>query len=614
MEKSYYPVGRELLPRAEDETSMTCPLRQDDAGLWNLFKAWYIYLLHLSAAIGFMVGLFNIDGQNFQIGSGPNLLYFEKSALLYQAQATALISVGLATIRVIAASCSALLGWRIIYVLLEKRGISLAEMSSLLNWRIPVWPGKDNSRKSLLWSLWAIVTITLLWPQGFAAPLASSSVTWIPRMRDLDTVLTATVPSVGQYSNWLGLMYADFRYGAVVAAAALTNQNPTYAFERSVVPLRRHFKTASIPIPDGSVMDATMPYFDVSLRWVDASAHDHSKHAGHPNYQDVNNDYAIRVDGATAIVRPEPWDMNAAMSAQAASFTETKLVAVKVRTVDINSTLPDGTIFRKEDPCPRLNPGFGELPDVEQHQVGYYGEELVAYDCFIFAEATITAARTPAKNCDVTLLAGSDEVYATCSTPRESVILEDDWLAYLALDFTSEVLKYAVAQNYTQPWINGNLTDYTTGILTLGYHAAWSGLTKRLANTSEEVTFRPSEQVVFASIEKTNLYIWLALHATLTISAMLVVLADSLSETKTMRDSTLAALTIDLTGIMCTSRVKGLCNAAALNKDDKELPLLKWKHPGRKHGSGENSCRRRVVFVGEEEVDTPMISYTGYAA
>lgn len=612
MYKPVYPVEPVFMRRAGDENSIACPIRLDDAGFWNFWKAWYIYLLHLGAAIGFMVGIFNIDNLNFRIGSGPNLLYFEKSALLYQAQATALISVGLAIVRVIAASGSALLGWRIIYILLEKRGISLVEMYQLVNWRIPVRPGKENSRKSLLWSLWAIVTIAFLWPQGFAAPLASSSVTWIPRMRALDTVRSARVPTVGEFSDWPALMYSEDLYGIVVAAAAMTNQEPAYAFEQSKIPLRRHFQNASISIPDGSSIDALMPYFDVNLRWVDGSTHSEAYNVGDSVYQDVNKDYSIRVNGATAFVRSEPWEAVPAFPGKAAIFTGTRIVGIKVRTIDINSTLPDGTIVREGTSCPRVTTEFGELPDVEQLQLSYgIPGDMLAYDCFIFAEATITAAKTQAKGCNVTLPGRSEELYATCFLPRDTVVLEADWLTHLALDFRSEVLKYTVAQNYTRPWINGNLTEYTTGILTLGYHAAWSALTKRLANASEEVTFRPSEQVVFASIEKTNLYIWLALHATLTLSALLVLLANSLSDTKTMRDSTLAALTMDLTEIMCTSRARGLCNAAALNKGDRELPLLKWKGSGREYHSGEKDCHRRVVFVKEDEVDTPMISYAG---
>lgn len=188
---------------------------------------------------------------------------------------------------------------------------------------------------------------------------------------------------------------------------------------------------------------------------------------------------------------------------------------------------------------------------------------------------------------------------------RDDNAVKEHWLTDLALDFTSEVLKYSVLQNYTQPWISNNLDDYTSGLLTLGYHAAWSGLMMTLGNASagEPTAFRAASPIVYASIDNTKLYIWLAMNATLTTSAVLVLLAQSVSKGKTIRDTTVAALTMDLTEVAHSSRTNGLCNAVTLSKQDGKLPRLKWKEERAGAGPGETStyesCCRKVLFVDE---------------
>jgi hypothetical protein len=102
-----------------------------------------------------------------------------------------------------------------------------------------------------------------------------------------------------------------------------------------------------------------------------------------------------------------------------------------------------------------------------------------------------------------------------------------------------DVLKYTVLLDYAQPWISNDLNTYVSGMLTLGYHAAWSGLMKHLGNMSEPVaerlTFNPSTPVIYASVNRPKLYIWLAMNMTLTISAFLVFLVQTISMSKTVR-------------------------------------------------------------------------------
>ncbi|KAI4246379.1 MAG: hypothetical protein L6R40_002047 [Gallowayella cf. fulva] len=529
---------------------------------------------------------------------------FTYSSRLFQAQVTGLISLGLIIIRLIAGSLSALLAWRIAFILLEKRGVTLVELARLTNFRTPILPGR-GSGAPLVWSIWALATIILLWPHGFAAPLASSSVSWIPGTRVLQQSVptsAAIVPS--ENAKWYLLQYPHARTSTILAAVAATAKDPAYAFHQSQLPLRRYFKPTQM-VPDGSKIDMSVPYFAVDLRWVDASSDDRSQYVADSSHQDVNIGFGIRIAGAVNIIRDEPWEPQAAEPSKPDIFIGKKFIGVYLRWWEFSvSLLPDGSHPNKSTQCLTVSEEFGQLPNVDQYrQFQGVGDEITAYDCYMFAEATITAGSILAKECNVTASAGSAESYATCFIDRDDTAVKPHWLSELALDFTSEVLKYSVMQNYTQPWISNDLDDYVSGMLTLGYHAAWSALIPSFGNTTEPVEFRAASPIVLASIDNARLYIWLAMHATLTVSAVLVFLAQCVTKIKTIRDPTLAALTIDLTDVTHSGRTPGLCNAVALSKEDEKLPRLQWDRRTEKNRQGQayhddTSCRK-IVFVDE---------------
>lgn len=114
------------------------------------------------------------------------------------------------------------------------------------------------------------------------------------------------------------------------------------------------------------------------------------------------------------------------------------------------------------------------MPDVGQQTTAWYlGDTWVANDCFLVAEASIAAGKYKGKNCTVSPT-GAFEYMATCIITPNPMAVENDWISGLALDFMSETMTNIVMLNLTQPWMHDNLNNYTTGILTLANHAAWS--------------------------------------------------------------------------------------------------------------------------------------------
>ncbi|MCJ1348587.1 hypothetical protein MMC31_006819 [Peltigera leucophlebia] len=513
-----------------------------------------------------------IDDHTFKTGSPPSLFTSD----LYQIQVTGLISLALVIIRLLGCSCSALLVWRTIFILLDKRLITLTELAHLANYQLPIIPRK-GSKFQLFWSCWAVAVAVLLWPPGFAAPLANSSVAWIPSIRLSNTLTLGSMEAVGKFADWAALGNEDMRTIAVINAASMAEKDPVYAFHSTQLSLRRYF-SSNRKITTNSTMDLTLPYFDVRLRWIDAASDNQSHHVGDPKYADIANlGNSIRINGSVAVIRNDTWDAGEATPQAAETFSGTKLISIKVGTLNYYDQLPDGSSPKESSPCPTSSVIFGKLPDVGQGTTGWFsGDTWVANDCYLIAEASIMAGRYKGTDCTVSPTSAVDYM-ATCIVTPNPRAVEDDWISGLALDFTSETMKNIVMLNLTQPWMHNNLDSYTTGTLTLAYHAALA------------------ESVVRATVDRTRIRIWFAMSAMLTVSALLVAVAQNVSITKTVRDTTLAALAMDLTKVTHSDHASELCNAVALSQKDHKLARLKWTDNCDRRNN--HICRRRVVFA-----------------
>lgn len=210
------------------------------------------------------------------------------------------------------------------------------------------------------------------------------------------------------------------------------------------------------------------------------------------------------------------------------------------------------------------------------------------------------------------LSGGPTDYSATCSTSRDSVRIEDDWIAPVALEMISEVMKDTVMVNFTQPYMGGNdIDNHTIGMLTLAYHAAWSSIMNTLAHDAETSTFRRAEPTVRASVDRGKLYGWLIMNLSLPLAAALVYIALSFIPVQTIRDTTLAPLMLDLISIKNDRRANGLCDAVALNKEDRKLPRAKFddhiKNVSNRYNDlpSASGCRNRLVFA-----ERPKIRFT----
>lgn len=311
-------------------------------------------------------------------------------------------------------------------------------------------------------------------------------------------------------------------------------------------------------------MNITLPYFDVRLRWIDAASDNRSPHAGDPDCSDVANFLSVvRNYGSVAVLRKNKWNVGEATARAADIFSGTKLVSIQVSTLRIEDQL-DGSAPIINTSCPTRSSIFGKMSKVGQQGKSWLVNKYwAAKDCYLVAEASIRAGKYKGTDCAV-FLTGAIDYVATCNVKPNPGAVKEDWISGLAP--MSETMKNIVMLNATHPWMHNNLNKYTTGILTLAYHAAWSSLMNRLGNASEPTTTRIAESVVLATVDRTRIWIWLAMSAMLTTSALTVGVAQIVSITRTVRETTLVALAMDLAEVTHSGHASKLSGAVSLSK------------------------------------------------
>ena len=293
----------------EDESEDHSASRRDDSGLWNSLQAWYLFALHPAASIAFVACMLGvIDGRCFQTGFPSSL--FQTDSLLYQTQISGLVSLALVLIRLLACACTALLFWRTIFVLLETAGITLAELTRMNNYRIPILP-RLKTRSQFLWSAWAIVLVLFLWPPNFAAPLANSSLAWTPSAKISGSSTSIVMRALNNASDLEPVGAGDWRMTSMLNAAVLTGTDPGYAFNTMTdLPLRRYFHP-SVNITNSSRISTVLPYAKFQIKWHDALEDELLARLGNSTFTDfvdpVPGEYSLsRLNGSVMLVSEEP--------------------------------------------------------------------------------------------------------------------------------------------------------------------------------------------------------------------------------------------------------------------------------------------------------------------
>jgi hypothetical protein len=500
---------------------------------------------------------------------------------LYQAEITALVSASLVVIRLVASTGSALLAWRLVFALLEKSGITLSEICRVVDFKMPIIP-RFSSFQQIHWSVFAILITLLIWPYSIAAPLASSSLQWIPSTRIVPSqVQNYMIPNIDLKPGWdkLGIFEDITELSLKAATMGIRTPSQATLFDRSSPHFQRQFFYLSPQLTQGGVGSIAMPYFEVtSIRWIDQP----KVWAGDPlqNASMIEKPIPSRRIGATGFV----------LSSKATSKTDTDeykyepivYEGQRIVSVLVGRLVPPGNGDAMDQdgseamPCPNTTTAFGQVPEVtQQRTVIYYAKRWAATDCWMYAEVSIRAGKTTQEPCDIQLIGPADDMHIAMGPNRSRATkynLEPDLSVLPTLDLTSDVLRNLYLLNVSGSYKHDNLDGYVGGMLETAYYTANSAILYQTKVGSDPISVTPLEPVILASINRTRLWVWFAVNATLSIAALLfwIVWSTAGFTSKLVRKPTLVALMMDLSSVSHVNG-DGLCNAVDLSKEDKKL-------------------------------------------
>ena len=545
------------------DTHHKCTRRADDESLGDRLWAWYLLPLHLTSAVIFTaVMVFVVNNRNYPVCENEeNWWHSLLSCGLAQSDVTSLISAALVLIRLLTSAWFTISAWRGTYILLEKRGMTLWEMSSMVMFH---WPGFSNGiRSGYTWL--TVAMFILILPAQLIAPLASGSVSWVPgQAYTPGAALEIPMAHSGLYWQYFS-NYVEHRSRAVLRAAARSSTDLAGdLFNASSQPSmlsQRHVNALSGLPADTTIDQIAMPYISIdSLDWIEDTS-------AIPNWipEVVTNASSNALDfsqsmnpmtrtdpGTAAILKNTTWTPYATYP-ESKVFTGERYVAMLVSRTNL------------VDVCPSSSPVFGPVGRVSVMSQNFPG---IAISCFAIAKVKLSIGQTLCRDCKMV----APSVVQASSTNETLDILPDSLIPVI-LDMLPEVMGFMATMNTTSAPTYNNVEHYLRGTITLAYQASWNSLTDLFsdagtANTTTGIS--APQSVIRASVSGSRMVAWLGMNLLLTIAGLILMWLQSRCVGKTVRDFTLAAVFMDPQEILQEDE-SGICNAVSISKQDRLL-------------------------------------------
>ena len=560
-----------------------CQYRHDQGPCATLLSWWLLPAHFITSTALALALLLLVDQRSFLVKASDTRENSNSTTFkLYQSDVTTLISVALVLIRIASGSWLALTGWRMSFIVLERNGATLSELSRMINYRIPPITfhhrGQPRQQQSnmLLPAMWLILLLAM--PSTLVSPLLTGAVSWIPNFESGNPTSIINITTAGQGERWRQYnMYANNRFYEVLGAFGLSSIATTKSYSpNSTSIFRRRIPSISGTAINSTLAKATIPYFDIeSLDWVmsvDQLGDDTAllqAVIGDPHYPALNisnsrNPFNHGTDsGRLTLVNEVPWVPAPYLNDSVDTF------------VYPNATLQHAskwvivaTHFRES--CASGPTYFGESSEF-YHYDGAGG-------CFLFARINYTAGVLTCTNCPIVLdsIVEADSSTSNSTSPWTA---EPDAMVEQAIALMPEVLFYMKIGNTSNIPLWHNLDGYTRGMLSVAYQASWNSLTTDFQANDTTTVLSPQYPVLVASITRWRVLLWLLLNASLTVSGVILAVLQISCQAKTIQNPPLSALMIDTSAVLQEDR-NGLCNAAYADKRDAHL-RLRLVVPGR---------------------------------
>jgi hypothetical protein len=544
-----------------------CFPRNDTESFLDHVRIWYLLPVHFISIIAFSSTIFlAVDNHSFSTGPSSGL-GLRSPMTLHQSDVTTLVSVFVMGIRLIVGSWSVLSTWRCALILLEKCGLTLRDLSSIISFKVIITRVKPPSNyREARWTycLCAFICM-LLFPVQYCSPIATGSISWIPRSVPGNNQIQmneAMVAGLGWGYDWY-TMYPQNRYLVLLRAAALgsligsgnnTDVDSLPRTSRIIMPLEGQ------PI-NTTLSNVTLPYFNVTnLSWIQdpndfpPDIEDSIKNMWQMNVTRTQN-LTDPVPGNVFLIDKVPWTpsdtlvgSHSALPIPEAFYDEQQLVALLVNRL--------GSIGV---PCPNSSQQFGNYSQLLAFvSIPHYGVNTT--DCYAIGKVQYTAGVVQSEISSI--VAGS--------IVQDSTILPvlQDQLVPEVFAAMPEVMHTIATMSFSSASLLINMDFYVRRILVQAYCGSWSSMSDYFA---PEVPVRASTNmilpvnVVEAHVEAWRIWLWLGLNCLMPISGIVLWVVQRCSLNKPTSDPVLTAIMMDASRLL-EKDTSGLCNAVTLSK------------------------------------------------
>ncbi|KAF4424739.1 putative uracil permease [Fusarium austroafricanum] len=558
--------ARTEVQRGTAASSHVCVKTRGKRACWEFAFQWYLIFIHLfyTITVTFCM-VFWLNGMSFAFEGSPN-----PSRRLTQPDVTTLVSVALVVSRTISTAWQALTTWRCVFILLERNGLSLAETSRVISWRLPTLRmfGVSHTGNASIRSI-AIVILLLAWPAQLSNPIASGSVSWVlsTAYPSYNATIRLNTPTASFGWSWYSIS-SNARQGVVKASAGraiLGSKVRRNVDGLWLVPPAQRLSPRFYSYPNATaVKNATVPIFKIEdFEWVTNDTMVPSGiltairdfQSGYLNISRDDSPLRQMVVGTVALLKDTPWIQPDNRSLPRAEiFSGTKYAAVYVSR---NNYQEQGRSLN----CYTASSDFDPLPNGVR--LINNSQSSTEPHCIAVAKLQITAGvsrcyqetLSPLSNSTCLLLSGI--LSASNNTVSPSVLVHE------VFALMPEVQALVASLSLYDPnSLSGALEVYLRNSLTQAYQGTYSALVDGLSikKSSVQSEIRLPLALLEARVQARRMYIWLGVNLLLVASGLILFVLQSRCRLKTVNDPVVASILMDSSGVIEADKT-GLCNA-----------------------------------------------------
>jgi hypothetical protein len=460
---------------------------------------------------------------------------------LLQADVTTILAALITVVRVLASMWCTAMAWRCIFILMQKTGVSLMEISRVLSWRL-LFSLKSRG------TIGALISVMLLvsFPYQFSGPILTGSITWMPvNAYTFSPVglpnITYSAPGDGwnAYSRTPDSPTLIYQGSALAVVAYQYDYYPTVQRKR-VVHGSQYLVAGTV------ISNITIPYFEItSFEWIrDPERELRAADRARISQESPWNPWLSGTAKAHVFsLLPDAWGSpNSGRGfPEATIISETRILAGVYAIIygDNPSSCSDGIIDNFSPHAYRDFPR--DIQTVMEIPIGTSSVGITR-GCFVFARVSYVAGAADCPLC--TFEYGLVVSNASTLNPKADPMTAETMalMPLVAAEMERQLVAVPLPSSFSY-------RDYAAESLQRAYTSTWSSLTFNIGSLNEDpgLTTRAwiASPATQAEVRLWRVYLWFGLNIMVTISGVAFMIIQFNSDQPISVQPAMTALLLD---------------------------------------------------------------------